>query len=449
MADGGSFYGAPSAPGRRRNGLVAVAVVVVVVGTVVAIAKPWGVAGQRSASGPPGVAAVGPSAAASSASALPASTALPTQLSHPLPIAFTTAPPPGSETWAGLEWQRLAPDDPLRIVRTEVTSGETSVAIGDIEGTTSTTVWASTDRTHWQPLSSGTSASLASGLTVIGLATLAGRFVAVTAMNDYLYRYLPPVETWTSTDGRRWTHATTMPVDALSSSTGSAPLVAAGPDGLVVATSGLAAHYATASDGSHWDVSPRNTFPADFALDDLKGTSTGYVAVGAWMRGGSVRAAALWSADGRQWPKTPILLPDSASSSEGSAVSSAVTLMVGDHGMIAVGIGGSPGTALWWQSLDGRHWQPLQTIPPLDATTCGDANCGLQPNGTLIADGHRLIAVRSGSDATALVSTDGQRWTALALSGDIPSAQAQAVLLPGGVLVSDGKTTWFGQAVSR
>jgi hypothetical protein len=48
-----------------------------------------------------------------------------------------------------------------------------------------------------------------------------------------------------------------------------------------------------------------------------------------------------------------------------------------------------------------------------------------------------------------LVSTDGQRWTALALSGDIPTAQAQALLLPGGVLVSDGKATWFGQAVSR
>ncbi len=164
-----------------------------------------------------------------------------------------------------------------------MTSGETSVAIGDIEGTTSTTVWASTDRTHWQPLDRGTPATLSSGLTVIGLASLAGRFVAVTEMNDYLYRYLPPVVAWTSTDGRSWTHATTLPVDALSSPTGSAPLVAVGPDGLVVATSGLAARYATSSDGSHWALSPRNTFPADFALDDLKGTSTGYVAIGAWM----------------------------------------------------------------------------------------------------------------------------------------------------------------------
>ena len=449
MADDGSFYGAPSAPGRRRDGLVAVAVVLVVVGIAVAIAKPWGDTGQPAASGAAGAAAVSPSAAASSASALPGSAALPTYARHPLPIAFTTAPPPGSETWAGLEWRRLAPDDPLGVVRTEVTWGETSVAIGDIEGTTSTTVWASTDRTHWQPLDTGTAAALPSGLTVIGLATLAGRFVAVTEMNDYLYRYLPPVVAWTSTDGRNWTHETTLPVDSLSSPTHSPLLVAAGPDGLVVATSGLAARFATSADGSRWVVPPRNAFPADFALDDLESTSTGYVAIGAWMRGGSALAAALWSADGRLWPKTPTLLPTSASGSGGPAVSNAVTLMVGDQGMIAVGIGGSPAAALWWRSLDGRHWQPLQTFPPLGATACGGADCGLQPNGTLIGDGHRLVAVRGGSDAAALVSTDGQRWTALGLSGDIPSAQAQATLLPAGVLVSDGTTTWFGQAVSR
>ena len=303
-------------PGGVPAELVAVAVVLVVVGIAFAIAKPWGrQPAKPAASGPPGVAAVSPSAAASSASALPGRQLCRPTCRHPLAVAFTTAPSPRTETWAGLEWQRLAPDDPLGIVRTEVTSGETSVAIGDIAGTTSTTVWASTDRTHWQPLDRGTSASLSSGLTVIGLASLAGRFVAVTAMNDYLYRYLPPVVAWTSTDGRSWTHATTLPVDALSSPTGSAPLVAAGPDGLVIATSGLAAQYTTSSDGSHWDLSPLNAFPADFVLDDLEGTSTGYVAIGAWMRGGSVRAAALWSADGRHWPKTPTLLPTSASGS--------------------------------------------------------------------------------------------------------------------------------------
>lgn len=447
MAEGSSFYGAPFARGGRRDRLAIVTVLIVVLGLAVAIAKPWGDTGQPAASSPPAVAAVSPSAAAGPASAQPPASALPPHLSHPLPVAFTTAGPPVSEAWAGLDWRRLAPDDPLGIVRAEVTSGETSVAIGDIEGTTSTTVWASTDRTHWRPPDSGTSATLASGLTVIGLTTLAGRFVAVTAMNDYLYRYLPPVMAWTSTDGLSWTHATTLPVDALSGPTGSPPLVAARSDGLVVATSGLAARYAASSDGSNWVLSPPNAFPTDFALADLEGTSTGYVAIGGWMTGGSARAATLWSADGRTWPKKPIPLPTAASGSARPAASDAVTLMVGDHGMIAVGIGSSPGAALWWRSLDGRQWQPLQTFLPLGATKCAGANCGAQPNGTLIGDGHRLVAVRGGSDAAALVSTDGQRWTALALSGDIPSAQAQALLLPGGVLASDGTTTWFGQAL--
>src|SRR4029077_2000985 len=49
MADNGSFYGAPSAPGRRVDGLVAVAVVLVVVAIAVAIAKPWGDTGQAAA----------------------------------------------------------------------------------------------------------------------------------------------------------------------------------------------------------------------------------------------------------------------------------------------------------------------------------------------------------------------------------------------------------------
>ena len=374
---------------------------------------------------------------------------LPTHFPHPLPVAFTTAEPPASETWAGLDWRRLASDDPLGIVRAEVTSGQRSVAIGDIEGTTSTTVWASTDRMHWQPPDDRASATLASGLTVIGLTTLAGRFVAVTEMNDYLYRYLPPVMAWTSTDGLNWAHATTLPVDALSGPLGSLPLVAARPDGLIVASSGLDARYATSSDGSHWVLSPGNVFPADFALVDLEGTSTGYVAIGGWMTGGSARAATLWSADGRTWPKKPVPLPTSTAGSARPAASDAVTLMVGDHGMIAVGIGGSTGAALWWRSLDGRQWQPLQTFQPLGAAPCPGGNCGPQPNGTLTGDGHRLVAVRGGSDATALVSTDGQRWTALALSGDIPSAQAQALLLPGGVLASDGTTTWFGRAISR
>jgi hypothetical protein len=61
-----------------------------------------------------------------------------------------------------------------------------------------------------------------------------------------------------------------------------------------------------------------------------------------------------------------------------------------------------------------------------------------------------MVALRPGANATGWVSTDGQSWTALRFSGDVPGARAsQATLLPGGVLLSDGTTSWFGQAEGR
>jgi hypothetical protein len=449
VTDGGSFYGAPTARGGRDRRAV-VAVILLVVGIAVAIAKPWGGTSRLASSPEPRLAAASPSTAPATAVASPAlSAAPPTYAAHPLPVAFT-ASPPGSAAWAALVWRRLAPDDPLGIVRTEVTAGGRSVAIGDIAGATSTTVWSSTDATHWQPIPGATSTSFWPNLTIIRLAVIRGTFVAVSEMNDYLMRYLPPVVAWTSTDGQSWAPADTLPVDPLSSPSGSPALVAAGPKGLVIATSGLAARLATSSDGSRWVLSPPAAFPADFALNDLAATPAGFVAIGAWLNGAApARAAALWSADGRHWPTTPTLLPTPASGPDAPAVTDAATLSVGDHGMIAIGIGGSTG-ALWWRSPDGQRWQALQSLPPFAGPTCGGADCAVGATGTLVGDGHRIIAWRGGAAAAAFLSTDGERWTALRLAGDIPGAQAtQATLLPGGVLVSDGTTTWFGQGEAR
>jgi len=255
---------------------------------------------------------------------------------------------------------------------------------------------------------------------------------------------------WTSVDGQSWGPAATLPVQSFASPTGSPPLVASGPNGIVIATSGLGAQLATSPDGLRWTIQPRSGFPAGFALVDLHGTASGYVAIG-WVRTASGRSAAasLRSADGRHWPKKATILPVAASGSR-PAADSATYLQVGDQGMVAVGIGGSPGAALWWRSSDGRHWKELPTFPPLGATTCGGANCGLQPDGTLIGDGHRLVALRGGTDGAAWTSSDGKDWTPLHQIGSLPDAGAtQATLLPGGVLLSDGITTWYGQALGR
>jgi hypothetical protein len=61
-----------------------------------------------------------------------------------------------------------------------------------------------------------------------------------------------------------------------------------------------------------------------------------------------------------------------------------------------------------------------------------------------------MVAVRGGHDAGVWTSWDGPAWSRLAVTGDIPSEQAQqAVLMPGGVLLSDGTTTWFWEAVTK
>jgi hypothetical protein len=445
MTDGPSFQGGTA--GGRRDLLVALAFVAVVVGVGVAIVKPWGDARGPAASATPEVAATTPSAASATVPPVVVATARPYQL----PVAFTAPSPPGSSAWVGLSWQRLAADDPLGAVRTEVTAGGTSVAIGDIAGTTSTTVWSSTDRTNWQPLDSGTSTTFWPNLTIIGLTTRPGRFVAVSEMNDYLLRALPPVVAWASTDGRSWAPADTLPVDPRSIPAGSATLVAAGPDGLVVATTGLDSRLASSSDGSSWVVAPGNAFPAGFVLDDLQGSASGFVAIGSWTKGSApTRAAALFSTDGRHWPKAPTLLPTSAPSPGPPVVSTALALSVGEQGMIATGFGGVPNATLWWRSADGQHWQALPKFTPLGAASCGGTNCRPQPNGTLIGDGQRLIALRAGVGGAGWVSTDGQSWAPLSFAGDLPDAQArQATLLPGGVLLSNGTTTWFGQAEGR
>jgi len=194
---------------------------------------------------------------------------------------------------------------------------------------------------------------------------------------------------------------------------------------------------------------PASGFPSRFALTDLHGTATGYVAVGGWMTAdGRNEVASLWSSDGRQWSEMPTILPTipGAGSGVGSAVAS---LVVGHDGMVAVARGVT-GATFWWRSPDGQHWAALPTFPPLGPTTCTGDGCASGPNGVLVGDGHLMVALRGGADAGVWTSSDGLTWQRLPASGDIPSEDAMnAVLMPGGVLFSDRTTTWFGEAQGR
>jgi len=433
--------------GRRMAGLVIVLIVALV---GIALVKPWGSPVEPA-----------PPVAPSQAPVTPPSVSLPTTVPvmpstapsvtvGPLPVAFTTPMPPASATWAGLRWQRLAPDDPLSLVTSVVRWRRGSIAVGWVARLPATPVWTSADGTHWDPLLFGTSTTFWPGLDILGVADLQTDLVALTETVQFCgepcpLTYVLPVLSWTSPDGRRWTPHLLSPEWPVTTR-GRPPLVAFGPAGVLVASSGPVAHFATSSDGSHWHLLPVGGFPARFALTDLRGTATGYVAVGGWMTAdGRSEAASLWSSDGRQWSEMPTILPTipGAGSGVGSAVAS---LVVGRDGMVAVGRG-ITGATFWWRSPDGQRWAALPTFPPLGPTACTGDGCGSRPNGTLVSDGQRMVALRSGADAGVWTSTDGLTWQRLAVTGDMPSDQAvNAVLLPGGVLLSDRTTTWFGEA---
>ncbi len=449
MSEGRSFYGSPQSGGRRDKRVAALAVVLVVAGICVAIAKPWGgPVPPPPPSQPPVADATSPPASLPTAAPeVPG----PSASIGPLPVAFTTPLLPAFDTWTGLYWWRLAPDDPLSLVTSVMRWRHGLIARGWIAAPPSTPVWTSADGRQWDPLPFDTSTTFWPGLVVIGLADLGTGLVAITESLQSRVEagplaFDPPIIAWTSEDGRTWTPHV-LPPEWLASPPGQAPLLAVGPAGLVVASSGQAARFAISSDGSDWGLVPEGWFPARFALSDLVGTATGYVAVGRWMATPTrSEAAALWSADGRRWSATPTLLPTSRSS--GSDVgSAAVSLVVAPDGMVAVGGDTAPGASLWWRSVDGQHWEALPAFPPLGPTTCTGEGCGSQPNGALVGDGQRMLAVRGGDNGAAWTSTDGLTWSRLRVTGDAPVEQAtQAVLLPGGILVSDGTTTWFGQA---
>ena len=457
MNDEPVFHVSPRVAGAKDRRAAGLVVVLLVAFVGLAVAKPWG--GQVEPAPSVGVTrASGTRAATPStvASAAAAASGAPSATVGPLPVAFSMDQPPSSATWTGLRWRRLAPDDPLSLVTSVVRWSRGFIAIGSVAGPPSTPVWTSADGREWDPLTFGTPTTFWRGLAILGVAEQRSGLLALTETLQYCGEPCPltyelPVVAWTSADGRSWTPHL-LPQDWLAGPSGQPPLFADGPAGLVVASPGPAARLATSVDGSDWHLVPANGFPAAFVLDDLSGTSTGYVAVGRWTANGTLgSAAALWSVDGRRWARTPTLLPSSSrvgsgvGSTEGSA---AVALVIGPKG--SVGLGRDPATAarVWWHSPDGRHWTALPDFPPLGPSTCGGYGCGLDPDGALAADGQRFIAVRGGPDAGAWASVDGRTWSRLLMSGDVPTAEAaRATVLPTGVLFTDGSTTWWGEAV--
>ncbi len=403
---------------------------------------------------------------AASPSSQPPATEAPTSPSTPasspaLATAFTTHVPPSADAqWTAIHWRKLASDNPLTLVRSVVRWRDGFIAVG--WRASSTPVWTSQDGAHWEPLPFDTETTFWAGLLVVGVAEVGTGLVALTvivAPNDCggaieCQAVSPPVMSWTSPDGRTWTPQGIRDLGLPAEGHGT-PFLAVGPAGLVAASPTSPARMERSVDGFSWWTLPNGAIPTGLTIRDVAGTSRGFTAVGVLPQDPDHdRAVALQSVDGARWtgPYPLHLVSASGVILASTGPSWAATgLVAGRKGLIAVGqVLATPGAALWWQSANGRDWRSLLNWPPLGPTTCTGEGCGSQPNGTLIGDGHRMVALRGGADAGVWTSFDGLAWRRLPVTGDIPGGQAtQAVLLPGGVLLSDGATTWFGEALGR
>ena len=347
--------------------------------------------------------------------------------------------------------------DPLTLVRSVLRWRDGYIAVG--WAASSTPVWTSQDGAHWDSLPFDTATTFWPGLLVVGVAGFGTGLVALTVIVGPntcggaigCQEVSPPALTWTSPDGRTWTPQG-IPDLGLPAAGPGTPLLAAGPAGLVAVSPASPARVARSVDGFSWWTLPSGAMPAGLTVRDIVRTTAGFTAVGVQaMDADHGRAVALQSFDGSTWTGPYPLQPVSASgvvlASTGPSWA-ATSLVAARNGLIAVGrVQATPGAALWWQSANGRRWRPLPSYRPLGPTTCTGEGCGDQPNGALVGDGQRMVAVRGGANAGAWTSADGLAWRRVPVFGDIPGVQAtQAVLLPGGVLLSDGTTAWFGEA---
>jgi hypothetical protein len=380
----------------------------------------------------------------------------PTFPAPPSPAAFTMPVPPSADAqWTAIHWRRLASNDPLTLVRSVLRWRGGFIAVGT--DASSTPVWTSRDGAQWEPLPFNTATTFWPGLLIVGIAEVRGGLVALTLLAGTwecasacpTYSPTLPLMSWTSPDGRSWT-PNSGPDLGLPAQRRVPPLLASGPAGLVASSPTSPTRMTTSADGIHWRIVPTVALPAGLDIRDIVGTATGFTAAGTLpVDADHFRAVALQSVDGHSWTGSyPLNL------AFGGAMPSwgATALVAARNGLIAVGgtVSATPGAAFWWQSDNGRDWRSLLNWPPLGPTTCQGEGCGMQPNGALVGDGHRMVALRGGADAGAWTSSDGLAWQRLAITGDIPAAQAtQAVLLPGGVLLSDATTTWFGEAVTK
>jgi hypothetical protein len=210
------------------------------------------VAPTRGATGSP--AAQSPSQSSPLSSTLPPS-APPSPIASPAELPGFTTPvrSDAGTAWSGIRWRRLAPDDPLTVVRSITRWRGGFVALGAVivSGATSRTpVWVSTDGGTWHALDVDV---FGPTTVVVGIGETATGIVALTlrsGANDCGGQATPldcwslaaPFQAWTSSDATTWiAHpgpaGIALPIDGCDGCGVAVPTLGWGTPGVVVVNS--------------------------------------------------------------------------------------------------------------------------------------------------------------------------------------------------------------------
>ncbi len=424
---------------------------VIVAFIVLAVAKPWDVVMPQPAvvlAPPPTLGAThGPSLA-------PSATPVPD-----IGSGFTLNTPPAAGTpWTVVLWHAVGPQQPLARFRSVVGWAHGYVAVGD-DGDGGTPVWTSTDAADWEPLPLATGTTFWPASRILAVAPAGDHVVALTTASDATASSSEPstpeptqLMLWTSGDARTWSLVTTRGlVDPLGLA--GPVLLAAGHSGLLVAWNEApspgapgVARLAWTLDGAAWHRVAASALPGDFAIADLRAAPGGGYLAGGSLIAGQAPLAALFRSDatGRTW--TPVPLPDDPATTSGERTGIVRSLAVGTAGVLAVG--DAPSRERWWWSADGRRWSLVAGFAPFGPDECPPAavGCGAYQDGVLAGDGHRLAAIRAGPAPGAWTSFDGRSWSALTTSGQALFIATAIVLMPGGLIASNGQAAWYGEA---
>jgi hypothetical protein len=399
-------------------GIVLLAVVILIA-AVVALrvvgekSSPGATASPSAAAPSAVVAVVTPSAPIPAASPTPSPTPVPA-----VPVLTTTGV---TSNWQGFTWSQLAPDSPLMTADPGIRVLNWShgfVAYGSTGGGSNAFVWTSTDGQAWTAVGSIVAPSVLVAVAPAGLVAIGGDPTQPASSQTV----------WTSSDGILWSAAGAPTglsyIDSIAGT--SAGLVAVQH---TLTGSGKSTLYqygvAFSHDGITWTVVAGTPALSDqVIIPRVQSGGDRYFLLGAptALSGKGTGGELWWSDDGQKWTTVELpLYPTSLDFGRDGIVLHTSTMSM-------------PGSAGIEVSSDGgKTWQADSKFGPLGATTCGQGECTVGPDGMIASNGTTFLALKN--DGHAWTSYDGRTWTSISWGAPSPGTESLLVM-PCGVLVA-------------